>query len=74
MGLKNVLWCLCHARITRIDRTKKYIVALDEPLTPEMLAQITTWFTQPDVPLLLVRGPVQIVEGVVGKDVPDATV
>jgi hypothetical protein len=68
MRFRDWLWCLAHLRMTRIDRDKKYIVALQEPLTAEMLANISAWLTQADVPLLIVRGPVQIVEGVIGKE------
>ena len=68
MRFRDWLWCLAHLRMTRIDRHKKYIVALQESLTAEMLENITTWLTQADVPLLIVRGPVQIVEGVIGKE------
>ena len=70
MRFRDWLWCLAHLRLTRIDRNKKYILAINEPLSPEMLEEITTWLTQPDVPLLIVRGPVQVVEGVVGAEPP----
>ena len=68
MKFRDWLWCLAHLRVTKIDRNKKYVLAINEPLTPALLESITTWLTQADVPLLIVRGPVQIVEGVIGKE------
>ena len=70
MSLRNAWWWLRHARFTRIDPAKKYIVALTEPITPEILSQMALWLQSPEHPLLIVPGPVQIVEAVVGTDKP----